>query len=241
MIIKNGELCRQTRVSETATSNVTRDTCNDGLRRPPAGAISHCFSLISSFFTVFHCVLLCVFTVFHCLSLTQVTLAAGQKRTVVYVLHALVTSLNGTTDPKLMLAEAMARHSAAVADAPKLWGDHITAWDDRWKNGRIEIDGDLALAQVVNSSLYFLLSAIREDWAYGLSPGGLASSAYFGHVFWDMDTWMYPPLAVLHPELGRGCLAYRKARTGAAAVNAQAHGFQRDNVLQRDIVPLVKS
>ena len=63
-------------------------------------------------------------------------------------------------------------------------------WRQRWAAGRIEIAGDLALAQTTNSSLYFLLSAIREDWEYGLSPGGLASSAYHGHVFWVSDIAM---------------------------------------------------
>ena len=50
-----------------------------------------------------------------------------------------------------------------------------------WEHAR-EAGGDLSLAQSVNASLYFLLSAIREDWPFGLSPGGLASSDYFGHV-----------------------------------------------------------
>ena len=35
----------------------------------------------------------------------------------------------------------------------------------------------------------------------------------------------YPPLAVLHPELGRGCLEYRKERAPVARANAQAHGY----------------
>jgi trehalose/maltose hydrolase-like predicted phosphorylase len=155
-----------------------------------------------------------------------IKLAAHTNKTV-YVLHAVSTSLNGTVDPAAILSESMAYHRAGVvaASTAQLWAEHTHAWEERWAAGRIEIGGDLALAQSTNSSLYFLLSAIREDWVFGLSPGGLASSAYYGHVFWDMDTWMYPPLAVLHPELGRGCLAYRMARAPVARLNAQAHGF----------------
>jgi trehalose/maltose hydrolase-like predicted phosphorylase len=153
-----------------------------------------------------------------------VKLGPRANRTV-YVLHAVVTSLNGTLEFADLVAEAMAHHSAGTTAASQLWGEHTEAWRARWSAGRIEIGGDLALAQTTNSSLYFLLSAIREDWVYGLSPGGLASSAYNGHVFWDMDTWMYPPLAVLHSELGKGCLAYRMARRSVARLNAEAHGY----------------
>ena len=153
-----------------------------------------------------------------------VVLGAHTTQTV-YVLHAIVTSLNGTTDFADLVVEAVAHHDAGTEVASKLWEEHTEAWRQRWSAGRIEIGGDLALAQITNSSLYFLLSAIREDWVYGLSPGGLSSGAYSGHVFWDMDVWMYPPLAVLHSELGKGCLAYRLARRSVARLNARAHGF----------------
>ncbi len=160
------------------------------------------------------------------ISTTPAPVAVAAHTTLtVYVLHAIVTSLNGTNDFADLVTEGMALHHAGTVAASQLWDEHTEAWGQRWSAGRIEIGGDLALAQTTNSSLYFLLSAIREDWVYGLSPGGLASSAYDGHVFWDMDTWMYPPLAVLHSELGKGCLAYRMARRSVARLNAQAHGF----------------
>ena len=110
-----------------------------------------------------------------------VRLPAGGNTTV-FVLHAVSTSLNGSTEPSQVLAEAMGYHAAGVSAAPQLWQEHTAAWQERWADGRIEVGGDLALAQSVNASLYFLLSAIREDWPFGLSPGGLASSDYFGHV-----------------------------------------------------------
>ena len=42
----------------------------------------------------------------------------------------------------------------------------------------------------------------------------------------DMDTWMEPPLAVLHQPLAKACLAYRRARMPAAKANAAAHGYK---------------
>jgi hypothetical protein len=55
--------------------------------------------------------------------------------------------------------------------ANSLFDLHVNAWLERWNAGRIEIGGDLALAQAVNSSLYFIRSSIRADWPYGMSPG----------------------------------------------------------------------
>lgn len=103
-----------------------------------------------------------------------------------------------------------------------LFSRHAELWQERSLRGRIEVEGDLALAQAVNSSLYFLRASAREDWAHGLSPGGLASNAYNGHTFWDQETWMLPPLLLLEPELARSLLRYRFDRMEPARQRARA-------------------
>ena len=69
--------------------------------------------------------------------------------TTVFVLHAVSTSLNGSTEPSQVLAEAMGYHAAGVSAAPQLWQEHTAAWQERWVDGRIEVGGDLSLAQSV--------------------------------------------------------------------------------------------
>jgi trehalose/maltose hydrolase-like predicted phosphorylase len=54
---------------------------------------------------------------------------------------------------------------------------------------RVQIGGNLTIASTVNASLYYILSATRPDWQYGLSPGGLARDDYEGHSFWDCGEW----------------------------------------------------
>ena len=44
----------------------------------------------------------------------------------------------------------------------------------------IDIQGNATVAKTVNSSLSYILSAIREDQPFGLSPGGLARGDYNG-------------------------------------------------------------
>ncbi|WAR19510.1 PGGHG-like protein [Mya arenaria] len=64
-----------------------------------------------------------------------------------------------------------------------------------WDTGRIDVIGNVTLASSVYSALYYITSAmpLEEDtvWPFG----------YNGHVFWDQDTWMYPPVLVLHGDL----------------------------------------
>ena len=71
---------------------------------------------------------------------------------------------------------------------------------------------------------FFLLyhSSIRSSWPYGQSPGSLSSNDYWGHLFWDTETWMYPTL-LLYPEIARSLLLYRFQRMNAARENARSH------------------
>jgi trehalose/maltose hydrolase-like predicted phosphorylase len=77
-----------------------------------------------------------------------------------------------------------------------------------------------ALAQVINASLYYILSSAREDYPWGLSPGGLASQGYNGHTFWDQESWMYPPVLLLNQGLARALLEYRYKHIPGAYLKA---------------------
>ena len=49
-----------------------------------------------------------------------------------------------------------------------------------WKAG-IEVDNS-TVAQRVNTTLYALFSNLRDDWKYGISPCGISTNGYNGHV-----------------------------------------------------------
>jgi trehalose/maltose hydrolase-like predicted phosphorylase len=55
---------------------------------------------------------------------------------------------------------------------------------------------------------------------------GLSSGGYYGHMFWDSDTWMFPSLLVTHPDLARSMVAFRARTLPAAQARARAHGFR---------------
>ena len=47
-----------------------------------------------------------------------------------------------------------------------------------------------------------------------------------GHVFWDQDTWMFPPVALLHAELGRLIVDTRLRTYDTAVLYAYMSGLE---------------
>ena len=113
---------------------------------------------------------------------------------------------------------------ARLEGIDRLEKSHLRAWDELWKSDII-IEGDLESQRAVRSALYHLYSFARKGTAYSLSPMGLSGLGYNGHVFWDTELWMYPPLLVLQPDIAKSLLEYRYERLGAAKENAFAHGY----------------
>ena len=102
---------------------------------------------------------------------------------------------------------------------------HEKAWADLWKSD-ILIEGDPQSQQDIHSMLYHLYSFARAGNSFAPSPMGLSGLGYNGHVFWDMDLWMFPVYLVLHPEIARSLIDYRFERLEAAKRNAFSHGYK---------------
>lgn len=107
----------------------------------------------------------------------------------------------------------------------RLLRNHRAYWDKMWR-GDIEIDGPVRDQQDIRYMIYSIYSAVRPGTAASPSPFGLSSGGYSGHVFWDTELWMFPPMLVLNPEVARAMLDYRYERLGAARKYAQASGMK---------------
>ncbi len=114
---------------------------------------------------------------------------------------------------------------AALEKRERLLKKHKEAWAKMWESDII-IEGDEEAQRAARFSLYNLYSFCREGQAYSLSPMGLSGLGYNGHVFWDTEIWMFPPLLAMKPELAKSLLEYRFERLQAAKYNAKAHGYQ---------------
>ncbi|CAN5369333.1 glycosyl hydrolase family 65 protein [soil metagenome] len=114
---------------------------------------------------------------------------------------------------------------ARLEGTERLLQRHNAEWEKLWKSDII-IDGDVQTQKDVRFALYHLYSFAREGTGYSLSPMGLSGLGYNGHVFWDTELWMYPPLLLLQPEIAKSILEYRFNRLEAAKKNAFSHGFK---------------
>ncbi len=137
------------------------------------------------------------------------------------VVGSLISSAH-TADP-LNQAERIVTY-ARFQHEGELLRRHRLAWENLWKSD-IVIEGDHQAQKEVRSMLYHLYSFTREGIAYSPSPMGLSGLGYNGHVFWDSEMFIMPPLLMLHPELACSMLEYRFQRLDEAQRNAAAYGF----------------
>ncbi|HEX8506356.1 MAG TPA: glycoside hydrolase family 65 protein, partial [Hymenobacter sp.] len=149
------------------------------------------------------------------------TLKAGQT----YAYAVAGSSITSAHHPDPLNEAERMTIFARLEGRERLLAFHAKAWDDLWKSD-IQIAGDAQAQQDVHSMMYHLYSFSRAGTAYSPSPMGLSGLGYNGHVFWDTDLWMFPALAVLHPEIAKSMVEYRFQRLEPARRNAFAHGYQ---------------
>ncbi len=102
---------------------------------------------------------------------------------------------------------------------------HRKLWDRLWESD-IVIEGDPVAQRTVRFALYNLYSSCREGTRSSIPPMGLSSQGYNGHVFWDTELWMYPPVLLLNQGIARSMVDYRADRMAAARRRASDYGYQ---------------
>ncbi len=101
-------------------------------------------------------------------------------------------------------------------------------WRDLWK-GRIEIVGaDRRWQALADAALFYLFSSTHVASPASTSIFGLATwhdyHYYYGHVMWDIETFVVPALTLLQPHVAESILDYRSRNIGGASSNARLRG-----------------
>lgn len=114
---------------------------------------------------------------------------------------------------------------ALRSDLSVLVAGHKKEWERLWESDII-IEGDDESQRDVRLALYHLYSFGGEGTRNSIAPMGLSTvSGYNGHVFWDTEMWMYPPLLMLNQDMARSCVDYRTDRLSQACRRARHYGF----------------
>jgi len=140
----------------------------------------------------------------------EVSFTARAKRTYTFEKFVAFTS-------EADAERARTRGFAAVRQA------HATAWHQLWQED-IQVEGDPALQTIIHSMLFYLLGSATDRKDVSIPPMGLSTAGYYGHVFWDADTFMFPVLMALHPEMAKSLVMFRYQTLEAARRNANRNG-----------------
>lgn len=106
-----------------------------------------------------------------------------------------------------------------------LLDEHKKLWAELWE-GDIIIEGDLQSQLDVRLALYHLYAFSRGDSDLSIAPMGLSSQNYNGHIFWDTELWMFPPLLMLNQDIARSLVNYRSDRLEKAKQKAINFGYK---------------
>lgn len=107
----------------------------------------------------------------------------------------------------------------------RLMAAHNRLWNKLWK-GNIYIEGDDDAQRAVRFALFNLYSFCREGSRLSISPMGLSSQGYNGHIFWDTEVWIYPSMLLLNKEIAESMINYRIDRLEGAKKKAMTYGYK---------------
>jgi trehalose/maltose hydrolase-like predicted phosphorylase len=100
------------------------------------------------------------------------------------------------------------------------------AWRDLWQ-ARIKVYGDSAAQRALDAAFFYLHSSVHRSGLTGMSPYGLShATGYYGHSFWDTETWSLLPLMVTAPDAARSLLQYRLRGLEAARRLSALYGYR---------------
>ena len=146
---------------------------------------------------------------------------AGQTVTI-QTLAATVTSLY---HPEPMLEACRLANWAHSQGFEQLREKNRHAWTDIWKS-RVIVTGDPAAQEYLDACLFYTFSSVHPAGRTSMAPFGVSQAKnYFGHVFWDTDTYTTPALLLISPETAKMTIDYRCRNLEQARKRAAIFGF----------------
>ena len=85
-----------------------------------------------------------------------------------------------------------------------------SAWEARWRDSDVVIEGDPAAQKALRYSIYHLLAIAPQGGRPASIPArGLSGQVYKGAIFWDTELFMLPFFNATQPDLARALVRYR--------------------------------
>ncbi len=104
---------------------------------------------------------------------------------------------------------------------------HQAEWAQYWQSSDVEIEGDeFAQLAIRFTQYHILIAAPRHDDDVSIGAKTLSGTGYKGHVFWDTELFILPPLIVTQPKIAHNLLMYRYHRLAGARNKAKTNGYE---------------
>jgi trehalose/maltose hydrolase-like predicted phosphorylase len=156
-------------------------------------------------------------------TLVELTFRASRGRHYTFV--QVTSAVAAGQEREALTRAARSAQAGSLRGYRSLAQANAQAWERRWETD-IRLEGDPRLQRIARSMLFYLLCSADSGTRMGIPPMGLSSGGYYGHVFWDSDTWMFPALLVTHPDVAHSLVAFRARTLPAAQDNARRNGFR---------------
>jgi protein-glucosylgalactosylhydroxylysine glucosidase len=99
-------------------------------------------------------------------------------------------------------------------------------WSELWQS-RVKVTGETDAQRVLDAAFFYLHSSLHSSTRTGMPPFGLSQfSYYYGHSFWDTETWSLLPITLTAPRTARTLLEYRLQGLDWAKRQAAVYGYR---------------
>jgi maltose phosphorylase len=109
----------------------------------------------------------------------------------------------------------------------RLLTEQAQAWEKKWENSDIIIEGDVSAQQGIRFNIFQLHQTYTgEDERLNIGPKGFTGEKYGGSTYWDTEAYCLPfYLSTAPQQVGRNLLVYRYKHLQKAIENAEKLGF----------------
>jgi kojibiose phosphorylase len=149
----------------------------------------------------------------------------GLEESVTLLKLTAITTSRDTDDPLTLAQSILSTYRQQPYD--QLVAAHAAQWERLWNTTDILIEGDEE-AQVATRfcAYHILIAAPRHTDDVSVGAKTLSGFGYKGHVFWDTELFVLPPLTLTQPQIARNLLMYRYHRLEGARNKAKENGYE---------------
>ncbi|GJM36046.1 MAG: maltose phosphorylase [Saprospiraceae bacterium] len=153
-------------------------------------------------------------------------MAREGEEIVIYKYVGVLSSLNHAPEALQGNCETVVR-DAFDKGFDQLLKEQANAWQQKWEEADIKIEGDISAQQSIRFNIFQLYQTYTgKDERLNIGPKGFTGEKYGGSTYWDTEAYCLPfYLATADAKVGRQLLVYRYKHLEKAIENAAKLGF----------------